>query len=337
MAKEKSKYKQVIDCFLSAIKLYFKYLDRFLKYLSFPILGQLIGLFLIFSVAYFYTVNLPDLMIKNPVFNNLLVATSVLILLVILPFLIFAKAFYDYLVAMASLNSMALNLTMKGKGRAKDFDPKMHDELIRRKIFNYLGLLIVISVVSIVAVIPIFWIPAIVFFIYASLCIQVFTLEERLSPYMAIKRSFTLIKHNFWATSILLGLLFLFTYIFLPNLIVWAIDKVDGIYYLTSPFESYVKLLPIDIFNQTLTSFNVPFELEPYEVSRFIVTTVISTVIIAYTLPIRCAALSLWYKYLDDGIIEENRKQNNVDGRKVVKKIMKTPKKQQNKEKEDDI
>lgn len=337
MAKEKSKYAQVMDCFFSGIKLYFKYLDRFLKYLSFPILGQLLGLFLIFSVAYFYTVNLPDLMVKYPVFNNLLVTTSILILLVIVPFLIFTKAFYDYLIAIASLNSMALNLTMKGKGRAKDFDPKMHDELIRRKIFNYLGLLIVLSVIGVVALIPIFWIPAIVFFIYASLCIQVFSLEERLSPYMAIQRSFTLVKHNFWATSILLGLLFLFTYIFLPNLIVWAIDKVDGIYYLTSPFESYVKLLPIDLFNQSIASFNIPFDLEPYEISRFIVTTVISTLIIASTLPIRCAASTLWYKYLDDGIIEENRKQNNVDGRKVVKKIMRTPKKQHNKEKEDDI
>lgn len=336
MAKEKSKYTEALNCFLNGIKLYFKYLDRFLKYLSFPVLGQLIGLFLIFSVAYFYTVNLPELMSKYPIFNNLLVTTSILILLVVVPFLIFTKAFFDYLVAMASLNSMALNLSLKGKGRAKDFDPKAHDELVRRKIFNYLGLLIVLSVISIVAVIPIFWIPALVFFVYASLCIQVFTLEERLSPYLAIKRSFTLVKHNFWATIILLGLLFLFTYIFLPNLIVWAIDKVDGIYYLTSPFESYVKLLPIDLFNLTLKSFNVPFDLESYEISRFIVTTVISTLIISLTLPIRCAASTLWYKYLDDGIIEENRKQNNVDGRKVLKKVMKTPKKQQNKEKEDD-
>ena len=93
--------------FFNAIKLYFMNFETFLKILAFPVLGQILGLFLIFSVNYLFIMHIPQLAKDTPLFNNITFVFSLLVIAIIPCFLIFAKAFLDYIIAVASTNLMA--------------------------------------------------------------------------------------------------------------------------------------------------------------------------------------------------------------------------------------
>ena len=55
MARKKvNKFTGVFQIFFSSLRTYFLYLDKCAKYLAFPILGQLLGIILIFALTYFY-------------------------------------------------------------------------------------------------------------------------------------------------------------------------------------------------------------------------------------------------------------------------------------------
>ncbi len=326
MKKNSNKYLDVINIFFSGIAIYFRNLDNFLKYMAFPVLGQLVGIVLIFFITYLYAENIPNLARTNPLFDNILVTLSLLLLLTLPVFFLLCKSIYDYLIALSSLNSLANNLTAKSKN--KILDTKVHDELIKRRLFNYILLLFVMSFIYLIGSIPFVWVILIAFIVYSCLTFQVFALEENAGPIFAIKRSFMLIKDNFWATSILLVLLFGLTFVLLPNVIVWAFDEINVIYYLAGAVEKFVNLLPIDAVNQTIQVYSPKFNIEPLELARLIVSTGISSAVIGFTLPLRSCACTLWYKYLDDEKIEENRKATKLDGRAELKKIMRKPKKE---------
>ena len=69
-----------LGIFTESIGLYFSNFDKFMKYMTFPVLGQLAGLLLVFLITYLYTKNLPPLIDKFSGLNNF----NVLILLSIL-------------------------------------------------------------------------------------------------------------------------------------------------------------------------------------------------------------------------------------------------------------
>ena len=43
---------------IESIGLYFSNFDKFIKYMTFPVLGQILGLTVIFTITYFYTQNI---------------------------------------------------------------------------------------------------------------------------------------------------------------------------------------------------------------------------------------------------------------------------------------
>ena len=47
-----------LNIFTESVGLYFSNFDKFIKYMTFPVLGQIAGLLLIFFITYFYTINL---------------------------------------------------------------------------------------------------------------------------------------------------------------------------------------------------------------------------------------------------------------------------------------
>lgn len=327
MSREKNKYVEVFNIFFTGIKLYFQYLDKFMIYLLFPVLGQVVGLVLILFITYLYATNIPNLMTTFVFLDNVLAAFTLLLLFTLPAFFLFCKAFYDYLIAMAALNSMANNISSKGKN--KNLETGVHVELVKRRAFSYILLMLVLGIIYTVGMLPFFWVILIVFLVYSSLTLQVFTLEENTGPISAIKRSFALVKNNFWTTTLLLILLLAFTYFILPQLIVWAFDQVEMIYYLSIPAEKYFGLLPIDSINQVLQTYNIKYELEAYEMTRSFVISFVYFVVVAFTLPLRSCCCTLLYKKLDDEKIEENRKLNKIDGRNEIKKIMKKPSKKE--------
>lgn len=323
MSREKNKYLNMFNIFFTGIKIYFKNLDKFMLYLAFPVFGQVVGVAMLLFITYLYATYLPTLMANFVFFDNLLASFTLLIVLTVPVFFILCKAFYDYLIAMAALNSISNSISAKGKN--KNLDIKVHHELIKRRSFKYMWLLAILGIAYLVGMLPFFWVILALFLVYSSLAIQVFTLEESSGPISAIKRSFALVKNNFWSTTLLLLLITALTYFILPNLITWACEEIQLVYYLSLPIEKYFSLLPIDVINQTFQSFNIKYQLEVYEMARMWVTSSISFIVVSFTLPIRSCCCTLLYKQLDDEKIEENRKTTKLDGRNELKKIIKKP------------
>ena len=96
--------KSVIKIFFEGLKIYALNIHKFLLYMAFPVLGQAIGLFLIFGMTYWFTQNYQDLALKYPALKEMSTMLIASIALVIPGLLIFVKAFWDYLVAYGALN-----------------------------------------------------------------------------------------------------------------------------------------------------------------------------------------------------------------------------------------
>ena len=116
MARKKTnKFIGAFQIFFSSIRTYFLYLDQCAKHLAFPIFGQIIGIILIFTVAYFFIINVDNIKEINPFFENeknLLISFFVIIAPL---FLIFLKAFFDYIIAFTSLNLLFYTVSNKTK------------------------------------------------------------------------------------------------------------------------------------------------------------------------------------------------------------------------------
>ena len=83
--------------------------------MSFPVLGQIAGLLLVFLITFIYTKNLPALILKFPVLDNFNTLILISILLTLPGLIIFVKAFWEYLVAYGAVNSMLDNMLKSGK------------------------------------------------------------------------------------------------------------------------------------------------------------------------------------------------------------------------------
>ena len=61
---------KVFDILSEGFGLYFRNIKKFLYYMSFPVLGQVLGLLLIFGLTFIYTINLPKLISNYKGTNN---------------------------------------------------------------------------------------------------------------------------------------------------------------------------------------------------------------------------------------------------------------------------
>ncbi len=297
MARRKNnKFICVFQIFFSSIKTYFLYLDKCAKYLNFPIFGQLLSIIVIFIMTYYYCT----------IFNDSISITTFFVILI--PFiLIFLKAFYDYIIAFSALN--LLFYTVSGKSKVKNVDFTSNTNVITRKMPSYIGLLFLISVIGIIISIPpvIFISP----FIWLFLCLsfQVFALEGDISPVKAITRSIELVKSNILATIIMLGLCILTTYVFLPNLFIWAFEKLSLVSGLVQPYEKFFKLVPLNNINSVLTLVNC--NIDPLTIAKYASEMTVSFIVIGYTLPFRCCCFTELYKLLDSNKIKEFSKETD--------------------------
>ena len=149
MAKED---KSVWLIFFEGIKIYCLNIHKFLLYMAFPVLGQLVGLFLIFGLTYWYTQNLQELTSKFQVLNDFSIMLLCIILSVIPGLLIWTKAFWDYLVSYGALNSMTDGYLNTGKV----YDFKAHNSVVTKKTFSFIALWFLFSIFTLISVIPIF-------------------------------------------------------------------------------------------------------------------------------------------------------------------------------------
>ena len=293
----------VFKIFLDGLCLYFKNLNKFSKYMTFPVLGQLLGIVLIFTIQHLFTSNIEKIIFINPVFNNVSVVFTTLLVVTLPAFVIFLAAFWKYVVAMGALNSMANNLICA----AKLEDLSIHNDTVNRRVQTFLGLLLIISLISLSAIIPLLWVPLLILMIFLSISFQIFALEENLNAIEICKKSFKIVKGNFLKTTLLLFTLYLTTYILFPEIINFAFNKFNIFNLIISPIEAYVRNLPLDEVQSLLQSAIPNLTLDITNISKKLATMTISTIVICYTLPLRSICCTLLYKDLELKKLKEKK------------------------------
>lgn len=293
------KNKTPLGIFAESVGLYFSNFDKFIRYMSFPVLGQIIGLSLVLLITYFYTQNLPKLISNYPAIDNF--NTLILLSIVItLPGLaIFVKAFWDYLIAYGAINSMLDN--MLKSGRVYDFDA--HTELIKRRSVPFIGLWFLFGIFSIIAFCPLFWVVCGILVIYFVLTFQVFTFEPELSPAGCVRKSVELIKGHFASTFMLLTLVGLLTYVFIPQIAI-KLFEISGI---NNFFANLILPIVNELPEINLQMYGIP--LIPKEaIANFTIQVFIAQILIQYTLPLRSILWSMWYRELNDISVSSKKK-----------------------------
>ena len=294
MAKKDSIFVNVIKIFFNGTKLYFLNFEKFFKYMAFPVFGQIIGVAMIFFASYIFTLHVSDLTTKSPIFDNIPLVFLMLLVLTLPGFFIFCKAFWDYLIAMAALNSMASSL-LEGD---KLYDTGIHSELIKRRTGSYITFLLLVSIIYLLLSFPLLWGLLAIVFVYLSLCFQVFALEEDRGAFDAIKTSVNLIKFNFRRTLLLLVILGIFTYWLVPGLVSWGFETGNLCGFFSYPVDKYVQLLPLNDFNNILSQAHMPYTIKSYTIAQHIVLAVVAFAVTAFTLPLRSLCCTQLYKEL---------------------------------------
>lgn len=314
MAKKKFKFFDVFNIFFGSLKTYCLYLDQCTKFLVFPIFGQLFSLIIIFTLTYYFRTNYENIKGSAAFLNNDQ-TLFILFLIVILPFLlVFAKALYDYLIAFSSLNIMFY--TVSNKKKLKDIDFKANNKVIERKLFNYIILMFIISIIMIVP--PLCFIAPIIW-IFLCLAFQIFALENDAGPVKSITRSAQLVKENFISTLLLLALTALLTYWFLPSVIIWALEKISVMSLFISGIENIALLLPFDVINSYLSIVNT--SIDPVTIAKNTAEMSVYSIIVAFTLPFRCSCFTEFYRILDSEKIKAFSKQSDeIINRATAKK-----------------
>ncbi len=295
MAKKDLTFVSMIEIFFRGIKYYFLNFEKFMKYLAFPIFGQVVGIGIIFTAAYLYTILIPKLTQSAQIFDNILFVFLLLLVITLPGFFIFCKAFWDYLVAMAALNSMASFIIESGQ---KVEDTSIADGLIKNRSFSYILLLILLSIIYIIGLFPLLWVILAIGLVYLSLTFQAFALEENISPIGAISLSVRLVKHHFLKTLFLLAALGVFTYWLVPSLICWGVEAGNLLGFFSYPAERFITLLPFDELNAMLSAHNMPFSLESVSVSKSVTLSVVSAMVTAFLLPLRSLCCTMLFKEL---------------------------------------
>ncbi len=281
--------KTPLGIFTESIGLYFSNFDKFVQYMSFPVLGQIAGLGLVLLITFFYTQNLPNLIEKYPALNNFN-ALILLSIIITLPGLaIFIKAFWDYLIAYGAINSMLDN--MLKSGRVYDFDA--HTELVKRRSVPFVGLWFLFGIFSILAICPLFWVVCGILAVYFVLVFQIFTFEPELSPVGCVKRSLNLIKGHFASTFMLMTLVGLLTYLFIPQIVI----KLFDIGNITNFFANLIMPIVSQLPDLNLQMYGLP-EISKENIALFTIQTFVAQILIQYTLPLRSILWSMWYREL---------------------------------------
>ena len=285
--------------FFEGIKIFALNIHKFMLYMAFPVLGQILGIFLIFGLTFWFTQNMQDIAAKYDALNNMSSMITLIVVSVIPGVLILIKAFWDYLVAFVALNSMTEGYL--NTGRVYDF--KAHNSVATQKSVSFITIWFLISVMTILGILPVFWIFAGLFFVYFILVFQVFTFENGLSPVGYFKRSMFLIKGKFGRTLLLMAILTIFTYVILVSGLGVLFDAFNWTNPLAKMFEAWAYTLPIDPLEQ--------YGVTPSVIGTELVKQLIFFLAIGFSLPIRSICWTLWYNELaseDEPVVKKPKK-----------------------------
>ncbi len=303
MANKKiNKIISIFPIFFSSIKQYFLYLDQTSKILAFPVFGQIFSLIIMGILTYVFKTSFNNIHHSLPIFKN---ETNIYIAfwIILTPFLItFVKAMYDYLIILCSMN--ILFYTTNGKKKVKEIDFKANNNVITRKLFNYIILLFIVSVLL---MLPPFIFAAPITAIFLCLVLQVFAFEGDISPFETISRSISMVKSNLIPTLLLIILCFITTYLFIPNLFIWAFNKISLTPFIITNFEKFTDMLNLEELNPLCFGL-IPDSLV---IAKTLAESVIAFIFISFTMPLRCCCFTELYKLSDNQKIKEISKESD--------------------------
>lgn len=279
------------------LKIYFSNIDKFLLYMLFPVFGQVIGLVLSLVIPFALVQTITD-KVENPA-----MALVYLILLAVPGLLIFTKAFWNYLVAYVALNSMTEGALTSGKV----YDFQSHNEVATRRSFSFILLLLVVGALSSVGSTIFFIIPGFVIWIYLILVFQVFTFEPELNITEIFKRSFCLIKGNWFRTFLIMAFLTFFSIYIISQGFAVVLDFLNLTTLICDKLDEYTSLIPLDYVNEFLTYFNLQ-NITPTMISKVILSSSLTFLVMGLTLPIRSVCWTLWYVNLSQMKLSDNKK-----------------------------
>ena len=78
------------------------------------------------------------------------------------------------------------------------------------------------------------------------------------------------------------------------------------------------NILPFEEWNATAQSLGISFSLTPMYIGKMLVSSVITSLVIGYTLPLRSICWTLWYKQLSIKEIKEKSKNKKAKSKENV-------------------
>lgn len=279
--------KTVFNIFTDAIGIYIQHLPTFIKYMTFPVLGQFAGILLSFGLSLWFAYNATNV-ISDP---SLILPIT--LMLTIPGLIIFVKAFWEYIVAYVAVSSMTENTAKSGR----IYDIEAHKKVATKRVQDFVGLWLLFGLFTFVAIVPPMWFFGAVIFVFLVLIFQVFTFEKKLTPSECFKRSWQLVQSDFWGTLGLLVLVGFLTYWLLPKIV----EIICSALQIMTLFTIIIDPLLIDTintWNTALEALSIPFVITSLMITKMIVGSILSTLVICYTLPLRSIAWTLWYKKL---------------------------------------
>ncbi len=293
--------KNVFEIFMEGLGIYLKHSPTLMKYMFFPVFGQLFGIILSFalSLGFAYTI--------GSKISDTTLSFSITMALAIPGLIIFAKAFWEYLIAYVSICSMTEN-TIKS-GRIYDINAHKKVATMSKRMGDFITLWLLFGLFTLVAIFPPMWIIAIVAFVFICLIFQVFTFEKNLSVIDCFKRSAKLVVRDFGGTVGLLLILGIGTYFLLPKITEFLLTLIQAVNLFAMLLEPMIaNILPIENWNSAFEALGQNYMITSLEVAKMTISSAISWFVVSITLPLRSICFTLWYKQLSIAEIKSKKK-----------------------------
>ena len=279
--------KSVFNIFTDAVGIYIQHLPTFVKYMTFPIFGQIFGIILSLFIPLAFAYN------GSNVVSDSTSILPITLILTIPGLIIFTKAFFKYLIAYVSISSMTENTTKSGR----IYDISAHEKVATKRMQDFIGVWLLFGLFTLIAILPPMWFFGALIFVFFVLIFQVFAFEKKLTPMECFKRSWQLVQMDFLRTLGLLVLVGVVTYWLLPKIA----DIILSALQIMKLFAMLLDPMLVDVINSwntTLEALNMPFVITSLMITEMIVGSICSTIVICYTLPLRSIVWTLWYKHL---------------------------------------
>lgn len=328
MAKQSNqKYQNIFKIIFNAFMLYVRNILPLTKVMLFPVLGQVLGIVLILYPTYLFSQHITSIFPPPLSAGNLFLMFLFLISIILPGFFIFIKAFWEFMVAMATLNLIIINFKKKGVFQEPEVTTRVFKLRTREYVFFLLlitliwliglgfpfiailfkGILSLTSIQSLGIFLLLEFLSLFVLIIvsvYLSLGFQVFALEN-LSAASSLKKSWNIVEGNFWKTFLLALLSCIITGTLIPAPFQSLLSANSILPFLTKPFIPYMSIVlnglnTLHQLNENDLLFKIlnnvyKYGNPEYELSKIVAVSFVGIIITALLLPLSTAFYSLLY------------------------------------------